>query len=208
MGARTWHQTGYWQNDLTLFSRTLEIDGERNAVAHRNIALWYFEFPHDLEKSIESFEKAWEIDPQGTSYTYELYIFSLCELGQYRKAYDKLAEYQRFIVEHFGIVITPDLLCDHQTETEKILAESCFIATAACWIADPKMLNQAEEALGHPASREENQLLRHYLKLRIAEEKKSAVETENELAYFREPRFGESYLQFRYLARSPAQSQP
>lgn len=91
--AVTWRQTQYWENDKTLFTHTLEVDGPRNAAAHAGLASWYFEFPHDLERCVQAFEAAIAADPRYVIGNFEFYIFALCELGRFEGIGEKLSNY-------------------------------------------------------------------------------------------------------------------
>lgn len=48
--ALTVRQVGYWRDDATLFARTLEVDGDGNLLAHKEIVLHLYEHGHDFEK--------------------------------------------------------------------------------------------------------------------------------------------------------------
>ena len=49
-GLLTVRQTGFWKDDVTLFSHTLRVDGFGNLAAHHMIGLYYWEYKHDMEK--------------------------------------------------------------------------------------------------------------------------------------------------------------
>jgi hypothetical protein len=101
LGIVTWHQTGYWENDLKLFSHVLEVDGEDNFVAVRNLASYYFEIEHDPAKVIAYTERCKKMDWDGAGGVYSPYIIALCELGEVEKANEELSEYMRWTREAF-----------------------------------------------------------------------------------------------------------
>lgn len=102
LGAVTWHQTGYWKDDKTLFSRTLEVDGWGNTCAHNVLANYYFEFPHDLEKCLEHFEIA---ESQNKGYvltSWAVYMVALAEAGRASEIYLKLREFDKAASDYVG----------------------------------------------------------------------------------------------------------
>ena len=50
LGLVAVRQTAFWRDDVTLFSRTVAVDGECNLVAKHILALHAWEFEHDMEK--------------------------------------------------------------------------------------------------------------------------------------------------------------
>lgn len=50
LSVQTSRQVAYWRNDETLFTHTLAVDGGKNAIAHKALAIYYYEFPHDYAK--------------------------------------------------------------------------------------------------------------------------------------------------------------
>ena len=95
----TWRQTWFWGNDERLFTRTVEVDGDGNAGAHSVLANYYFEFPHDLEKCVEHFEKAIAAAPEFVECTFEIYIMALCELGRTQEVPALLRFYDKYVKE-------------------------------------------------------------------------------------------------------------
>ena len=82
LSVRAWHQAGFWRDDGALFSRTLEVDGEPNAVAHATLGAYHFEFTHDLEECVRHFALAEKQDVRFMMIAYNVYVFALCELGR------------------------------------------------------------------------------------------------------------------------------
>ena len=63
LGCRAVWQTRIWQNDFTLWTHTLKVDGDKNDMAHTLLGAWYYEFPHDLEHAVDEFRKGWQLNP-------------------------------------------------------------------------------------------------------------------------------------------------
>jgi drug/metabolite transporter superfamily protein YnfA len=78
-------QVSYWQNDKVLMNRTLAVDGDRNLLAHTNLARYYFEHEHTaegLERAIYHFKKAYEINKKLSQESAIIYMFALAEAGK------------------------------------------------------------------------------------------------------------------------------
>ena len=82
LAALTWWQTGFWQDDAKLFTRTVEIDGDRNVVAHRNLGMYYFELTHELEKTCRHFDLAEKANMQVVLSLVYVLMMALEELGK------------------------------------------------------------------------------------------------------------------------------
>ena len=98
----TWRQTGYWKDDNTLFSHTLEVDGDHNGAAHGIIANWSFEFPHDLDRSVAEFEKAIGRNINYVMPCYNIYIIALAESGQSAKIAEAMKKYEIEVERQLG----------------------------------------------------------------------------------------------------------
>lgn len=85
LGLCTWRQTGFWKDDRTAFSHTLEVDGNRNAFAHNALASWYYEFPHDVRRTIDEYEAALEANAMLAIQDLDVYILALGEAGELEK---------------------------------------------------------------------------------------------------------------------------
>jgi len=86
LAAASWRQSACWRDDLTLFSRTLAVDGERNVLANINLGMYHYEHGHDIEKAIPCFEQALAADEKKSGQIYPLYIICLCEAGRVAEA--------------------------------------------------------------------------------------------------------------------------
>ncbi len=96
LGSLAWRQAGFWENDGTLFRRTLQVDGGRNAAALKNLTWHYFEVDHDLGKVIGEYERLRQVDEDIATWNAgHLYIIALYESGQWGRADKELPRYQR-----------------------------------------------------------------------------------------------------------------
>lgn len=102
LAVRTWHQTGYWEDDDKLFSHTLEVDGDHNGCAHGILANWSFEFPHDLERSVEEFDKALGRDMNYVMPCYNIYVIALAESGREGRILEALRRYRDEVGRQVG----------------------------------------------------------------------------------------------------------
>lgn len=96
-GGLSARQTRYWENEKTLFSRTLEIDGADSIYANNVLGLYYYEVEHDLTRSRMYLDRAYN-DLRRTSLHQDhlVYIKILAETGELRRA---RAEATRFLAE-------------------------------------------------------------------------------------------------------------
>lgn len=75
-------QIKYWENDNSLWNRTLEVDGQNNYNALANLALYHFEFTHDLNNATNYFNRAFTANPKKNGYILPYYLLALYELGE------------------------------------------------------------------------------------------------------------------------------
>lgn len=101
LGAATVRQTGFWRDERTLFAHTLEVDGARNALAHVELGMWYFNHPHDLERSVDAFAAAWRINPREMLSTFNVYAFALCELGRTDGLEQLIEDYWKVVLDRY-----------------------------------------------------------------------------------------------------------
>ena len=94
LSLRTWQQTAYWSDDGVLFTRTLEVDGEPNAIAHASLGAYHFEFTHDLEECVRHLALAEKQDIRFMMIAYNVYVFALCELGRTDEVPELLSRYR------------------------------------------------------------------------------------------------------------------
>ena len=102
LAAVTIRQSGYWENDLKLFSRTLEVDGEENVLAQFNVGGYLWEHDHDLERAERHFRKGRAKYPRNaySGMNGALQIMTLCELGRREEAARVLHEASELEKEH------------------------------------------------------------------------------------------------------------
>ncbi len=82
-GVLTDRQVGYWRDEKTLFSRTLEFDLPNNAYAHGILGCYSYEVEHDLEGARRHFEVALRQQrTRSLNAFHPVYIKVLAELGE------------------------------------------------------------------------------------------------------------------------------
>ena len=82
--ASAW-QTTFWRNDGTLMRRTLAVDGDRNVIAHVNLARHLYEHHHDAEgitAAADHMRRAYELDPAYCMPSAVVYMMMLGEAGR------------------------------------------------------------------------------------------------------------------------------
>ena len=100
LAACSWRQAAYWRDDNTLYSRTLQVDGDRFGIVHNAMAVNFYEIEHDPERVISEYEKMRDIDERlATKNIGHLYILSLFETGRTEKGLNEMLRYQRRIFE-------------------------------------------------------------------------------------------------------------
>ena len=102
LAATTAWQTGFWRDDLTLFMRTLEIDGDRNDVAHNIIGAHYFMETHELEKALEHFAKASSVREEAVVDVLPAEVMALVELGRDDEVPARLRSFEDVLVRRLG----------------------------------------------------------------------------------------------------------
>lgn len=190
----TVRQTGFWENDHTLFSRTVEVDGDRSAPAHGILANWYFEFPHDLEKCVEHFEKVKAVNLRYVEMSFQIYIFALCELGREDEVPELLKMYDGWIRREseenprFG----------KYSIRSKMMRTVYFFSRMAYLITQPDLRKAAKEDLENvECPKNEPYLL--YLKWRLALAEGDAQKAESAKREMLENSMPKGYTRFRYL---------
>ena len=93
LGCRAAWQTRIWENDFTLWTHTLKVDGDKNDMAHTLLGAWHYEFSHDLERAVDEFRKGWQLNPSRAGDYGQFYILALCERGLYAEASDRINWY-------------------------------------------------------------------------------------------------------------------
>lgn len=92
----SWRQTKFWKDDGALWTHTLEVDGDRNLIAHTSLALYHFEYDHDLDKVIGHYATVMTNDTQYVAKHAYLYMFALCEKNRMDEARVLLDWYSRW----------------------------------------------------------------------------------------------------------------
>lgn len=207
LGVMTWRQTGYWRDDETLFTHTLEVDGDRNALAHSVLANWYFEFPHDLPSALREFEAVARHDVRYLLPLYDIYVMTLCESGREGEVAERLRHFQDLLVKSYGSEVIANMYAG-DPGTPKELKELYVIDQAArlAWcLNDKDGCATAKDMLDRiytPAL--DNKPIWLYLMMkyhRLAGEDEAADKCRARLL---DPKGKHGYTQFRYLRKENA----
>lgn len=139
-------QCGIWESDRKVWSKTLAVDGDRNAIAHQGLGLASFEFEHDLKAACREFKKVRELREGIYFLCAQQHIYSLCELGKTEEAEDVLLWYKRAMVKYRQANQRVDQTIYGSFELPVRLSnfEHSQIAVALC---DPKQRNWAREEI-------------------------------------------------------------
>lgn len=192
LGLAAWRQTGFWRDDFTVFSHTLEVDGDSNGLAHQSLGSWYFEFPHDLAKSVWHFERS--ISNDGIRHMgscYLIYVFALCELKQIEKAGRAMADFERHLANGRA---AGGANADH--------ANTLYMyGKVAWWIADPETRELAEAYLAENVRADDPGPVWTYLRWQLAVQKGEEKQADAYRAELTKPHRMTDYIDFRYLRR-------
>ena len=145
----TWRQTGFWRDDKTLFSHTLEVDGDQNTSAHSVLATWSFEFPHDLNRCVAEYEKVLAQNPDFAVPSYHIYLMALLELGRNEEIGDKM----QFLTRELARQVDSDKLRRIQMGGEGLSAwessaHAVYLCCRAIWdMTDESGLKRAGEII-------------------------------------------------------------
>lgn len=90
--AVTWHQVGYWQDDLSLYQRTLQVT-RNNYTIHNNLGLALAE-KGDLHTAIQEYREALRIKPKN-AFSHNNLGLALAKQGQLDEA---IREYQQALL--------------------------------------------------------------------------------------------------------------
>lgn len=95
-------QTRYWRNDLVMWQRTVDVDGEINDVAQNSLGLDAFEMRHDVKDALRRFRKGWETNHWRMLRYIFPYILALAEedgdnAEEARAAYKYFTDYTDYI---------------------------------------------------------------------------------------------------------------
>ena len=81
LAVQSYRQSLHWRDDGTLWSHTIEVDGERNHEAQIALGLYHFEFGHDLDAAVDCFSKAFAANPERSGRILFYWLLALCEKG-------------------------------------------------------------------------------------------------------------------------------
>lgn len=208
LGIVTYRQTGYWENDFKLFSHTLEVDGEENTFAHRALAQWYFEFPHDLGKCVEEYEKVIVRDPFYLLTCYQVYILALSEVGREKDIAAGMDVFTATVKRVFGAEKARRILQGDEAEPSgaRLIHTVHDICKLCWWLSDASCLQQA----GNFIRLTEDTALNDdpffvYLKSKYERMVGENSLADRDLERLRSGQLTAGYIQFRYL-RQPRQT--
>ena len=199
LGAMTWRQTGYWRDDGVAFYHTLEVDGDRNALAHRALSEWHFDITHDLDKCIAHYERMIEIDKKYVDVSYAIYLLALGEKGEYAKLKKALDDCGLYFAQDSG---DSGMTASDEPETElQRLGKNMYAVGKAAWVmGDPQTIDIAEEILKEPEASSDPVWI--YLRWRLAVLKGDAKLLEKSLAEIRAIHRPNGYFGLRFLRRA------
>lgn len=195
LAAVTWRQIGFWKGDETLWTHTLEVDGESNFMAHSVLGTYYFEFAHDLEKCIAHYDRALELDSEWSERTGVMYLLALAETGQRDRLQDAFLRYNTWFRGKFGM----------KDSVNQSIAEAVYQFGREDPSQPPgdgyeRARQIVEESSGYAAMVPETGYLRYLLAKRAGDGKR-AEKIAQELVADRKTTFGDAYLRFRFLER-------
>ena len=194
-------QTGFWRDDLTLFSRTLRVDGEGNYTAHIAIALHHFEQTHDLEKAVCHFERARDANETALNEAIGIHVMALAELGRDDEALEALRKYQNAVIGQFGEERAYRILrrmLGLSAREMKIASAHHLAQVAACLGKEPR-LAEAREELDSALGRDPDGCAWQYLMWRYLVLSGRGDEAEAMLRRLLDPSTKTDYIQFRFL---------
>jgi tetratricopeptide (TPR) repeat protein len=196
LSALTFLQAGRWRDDLTLFSRTIEVDGDRNVLANIHLGMYHYEYTHDIEKAIPFFGRALECDEKKSGQIYPLYVICLCEAGRVREACAAAGRLSEWAAERVDEARRRE---GRPPGGAPRRAVASYVAYAAISIADGDY-GLAREHLGAVLSVQPESVFAHYLlgRLALAEGDREGAVRHWRMALDFD---SEPYLRHRFLAR-------
>ena len=203
LACATWRQTGFWENDLKLFTHTLEVDGQGNTLAHELLALWYFEFPHDVERCAREFDIAVGQNIVFSVGDYDRYIIALAESGRAQEIPGKMKLLEKALEEHFGREYLAKLFnYDQSVDTEQHRFAGIYRLCKIAWLlCDARDYPAAKELIDDVERRgrfgETTSLT--YLKMRYAEKTGDKAEAKRLLEDLQRYVPSRHFHQFRFL---------
>jgi len=201
LAALTWHQTGFWRSDLATFSRALQIDGDRNGIAHKCLAMYYFEETHELEKAKYHFEKAFAADASSLIEVMQFYVLTLVELGREEEAWTLLREFENLLIRKHGkeqtfkIVKKPNEVSPDYAN----IAMAYRFARIALLIEDESSCAEAKDCLAAMWPSQERCSVWQYLMYRYYSQSGNKNEADGMLKRLQDPSTKIDYSQFRFL---------
>lgn len=194
--ALCWRQVSFWRNDDTLYSHTLDVDGDDNVRAWGVRACYEWEVRHDPVRAAAYFDHAYRRNPQRMADFVHLYVIALAEAGRVKDAGRVLDDIKASV---FG--------CREQEEEDGRFSPAAQmdirlrIARLAYYMADPDYRDLAPDEADLLAKEHPDEILGKYLRMRLAGElgnTEAAAELNAELTAAEAP----CYLRCRFLGKS------
>ena len=205
--AATYRQTGFWQDDRTLFSHTVEVDGERNAYALCNLADWYFEFPHDLEAAVDAYERSIAYGIQHSISSYPLYMIALGESGRADKIPERLRLYEDAVRAKLGSERAQAILSYRRDIDERDIYDRAVyrVSKLADHLYARTNLTEAKELIeeGPGTDALSDNPVWLYLCMKYHEKSGNVREAEAVRQRILSPKDKRSRIQFRFLRNAP-----
>lgn len=201
MGA-TWRQTGFWENEFRLFSRTLEVDGDSNAFAHRSLGDYHFEFRHDLTNAVAEYEAAFGNDMEYIIGSFPIYLIALGELGREEEIAGRLKEFVATLERRLGKEKTRRIL-SHASGLERNDRYFHMVYRAAkfvWWLTDRDSFGLIEDFLAEEKCEEfEKDPTWVYLRWKFHRLKGDQAEADRLFGKLTDPDFNREFMRFRFL---------
>lgn len=198
-------QTAFWQNDRTIWEHTLEVDGDGNAAAHASLALYEFEFPHDVDSCIRHFRRVLELKPMFVEGVFHLYQFALCEKGMMEEASDLLGQTQKWsMCEQDRVESVANAM---GLKMERRNLPPYVLSRIANFIHTPGMEKAGEEELDALAKRFPDNPYVFYLKMRAALKRGDEKAVQKFKEQLRSRELTSDYVRFRYFRLAGKDSQ-
>ena len=196
-GARAAVQTRYWRDDLSMWRRTIEVDGPRNTVAQLGVAVWHFEHDHDIDASIKAFDIVCKYRPQLLETCFDRYMMALCEAGNIVQAN---ALMPNLVALNYKVIIREGEKARARGDVLNVRETERFILARAAWLIAQKMYRAADGELSRIASNEPNSRPMLYLKGRLAEAQGDRKERDKCWRQLLEHGTGDEIARYRFVA--------
>jgi len=90
----SWRQVGFWDNEGTLWERTLAVDGDGNYIANVALGQYLFDEPHDVKAALSCFDRAYVANPGFVMNFGMTYMNLLSEAGEDERCFRFFKRYR------------------------------------------------------------------------------------------------------------------